>query len=160
MSTKFAEAQIKEPASLILLDIDHFKSINDTYGHESGNEILCQLGERLINAVSSQGIVAHYGGEEFVILLPQCSTERVLRLDEKIREAIRGESFLSHAHMLSEPTPKKIHITASIGVATYPDHCEELIEITRLADRAMYVGAKQSGRNRVAGYENMRQTVE
>ncbi|WP_079530417.1 sensor domain-containing diguanylate cyclase [Halobacillus hunanensis] len=160
MSNQFAEAQIKEPASMILLDIDHFKSVNDTYGHESGNEILCQLGERLINAVSSQGIVARYGGEEFVILLPQCSTERALRLAEKIRQAISGESFLSYAHMLSGQTPKKIHITASIGVATYPDHCEELIEITRLADRAMYVGAKQSGRNRVAGYENMRQTVE
>ncbi|MBH0230036.1 diguanylate cyclase [Halobacillus yeomjeoni] len=148
------------PISLILLDIDHFKQVNDTYGHESGNEILCQFAERIQKFVGNEGIAARYGGEEFAVLLPDKNSEEAVRFAEKLREEIEGEPFHTYEHILSSKLPQKIDLTASIGVATFPDDCDAPMELIRSADRAMYVGAKRRGRNRVASYNNLKKFVQ
>ncbi|KHE72302.1 sensor domain-containing diguanylate cyclase, partial [Halobacillus sp. BBL2006] len=149
-----------QPISLILLDIDHFKIVNDTYGHESGNEVLCLLAERLRRVIGNRGVLARYGGEEFVLLLPECTSDEAVWLAEDIRQAITEKPFDSYEHILSGRSPQEIPITASIGLATYPDDCEEALELIRHADRAMYVGAKQQGRDKVASYESLLHPAE
>ncbi|MFD1018925.1 sensor domain-containing diguanylate cyclase [Thalassobacillus hwangdonensis] len=157
----FKEMEVQsEPLSLILLDIDHFKQVNDTYGHQSGNEILCELADRLSVAIGDLGTVARYGGEEFVIMLPYVDMEKCSVIAEEIRKAVATVPFVSHEHILEEAGPVYVSITASIGTATYPNHCEEHQELIRHADRAMYVGAKQKGRNKVASYEKVNVAVE
>lgn len=142
----------RERLSLILLDIDHFKSVNDTYGHQSGNEILIELGERLSNRIGEIGTVARYGGEEFVILLPDMMKGDAMQLAEQIRLLIADVPFTLIQSMDEEGKQLEIKITASIGVATAPQDAEDSLVLIRHADRALYVGAKRSGRNRVAEY--------
>ncbi|GGF06783.1 hypothetical protein GCM10010954_01540 [Halobacillus andaensis] len=148
------------PVSQILLDIDHFKLVNDDYGHEAGNEILCELANRLEAIIGPSGVVARYGGEEFVILLPDYPSSEALKAAEEMKEMITSSPFIIHDHILHIEEPVEVFISASIGVASYPENCEDLLELTRHADRAMYVGAKQRGRNRVASYEKIKQTAE
>ncbi len=136
--------------SLIILDIDHFKAVNDTYGHQSGNEILCELASRLNKLVGSRGTVARYGGEEFVILLPEVDKEEAYQLAEMIRQSIANWPFTLLQSL--ELTQQQVKITASIGVATAPEDAEDPLALVRHADRALYVGAKRAGRNRVAEY--------
>lgn len=136
--------------SLIILDIDHFKAVNDTYGHQSGNEILSELADRLSKLVGSRGTVARYGGEEFVVLLPEANKEDAFQMAEMIRQAIANWPFILHQSL--ELTQQQIKITASIGVATAPEDAEDALALVRHADRALYVGAKRAGRNRVAEY--------
>ncbi|WP_081954667.1 sensor domain-containing diguanylate cyclase [Neobacillus niacini] len=136
--------------SLIILDIDHFKEVNDTYGHQSGNEILSELADRLSKLVGSRGTVARYGGEEFVVLLPEANKEEAFQMAEMIRQAIANWPFTLHQSL--ELIQQQIKITASIGVATAPEDAEDALALVRHADRALYVGAKRAGRNRVAEY--------
>jgi diguanylate cyclase (GGDEF)-like protein len=136
--------------SLIILDIDHFKTVNDTYGHQSGNEILCELAARLTNLVGSRGTVARYGGEEFVVLLPDAEKEEAFQIAEMIRQAIANWPFIIQQSL--DLNQHQVKITASIGVATAPEDAEEPLALVRHADRALYVGAKRAGRNRVAEY--------
>ncbi|QKY69585.1 sensor domain-containing diguanylate cyclase [Lentibacillus sp. CBA3610] len=143
---------IVKPASLIILDLDHFKHVNDTYGHEAGNEILAQVAQRLKAATGNNGVTARYGGEEFVVFLPDFDLVETVQMAETLRSDIFSESFNIENHMLDLNHPIDIRITASIGVATYPSDCETPSELIRHADRAMYIGAKQKGRNRVAVY--------
>lgn len=138
--------------SLIILDIDHFKSVNDTYGHQSGNEILCQLAARLSNLVGSRGTVARYGGEEFVVLLSEVKKEEAFDMAELIRETIADVPFTLQQTL--DQKQLQVHITASIGVATAPEDAEDSLALIRHADRALYVGAKRAGRNRVAEYSS------
>ncbi|WP_079509923.1 sensor domain-containing diguanylate cyclase [Mesobacillus jeotgali] len=138
--------------SLILLDIDHFKSVNDTYGHQSGNEILIELGERLRTKIGNIGTVARYGGEEFVILLPDMMKGDAMKLAEQIRLLIATDPFILLQSMDEEANQQHVSITASIGVATAPQDADDSLALIRHADRALYVGAKRSGRNRVAEY--------
>jgi diguanylate cyclase (GGDEF)-like protein len=138
--------------SLIILDIDHFKSVNDTYGHQSGNEILCELAERLSKIVGSRGTVARYGGEEFVVLLPEAKQAEAFQLAEIIRQAIANWPFTLQQSL--DLTQHQVKITASIGVATAPEDAEDPLALIRHADRALYVGAKRAGRNRVAEYSS------
>lgn len=138
--------------SLIILDIDHFKAINDTYGHQSGNEILCELAARLTNLVGSRGTVARYGGEEFVVLLPEAQKEEAYQIAEMIRQAIANWPFTLQQSL--DFKLQQVKITASIGVATAPEDAEDPLALIRHADRALYVGAKRAGRNRVAEYSS------
>ncbi|WP_078545310.1 sensor domain-containing diguanylate cyclase [Litchfieldia alkalitelluris] len=140
-----------KPLSLILLDIDHFKTVNDTYGHQSGNEILKQLSMRLINLIGDIGTVSRYGGEEFVVLLPDTDKETTHKIAETIRQMIANRPFTIRDD-LNGGAKLKIRITASIGFATAPEDAEGPMDILRHADRAMYTGAKQAGRNKVAMY--------
>lgn len=138
--------------SVILLDIDHFKSVNDTYGHQSGNEILCELANRLDGIIGHSGVTARYGGEEFIILLPDAGKQEAFRLAEFIRLSIANKPFIVHSDLTAKSFEQSISITASIGVATAPMDAKHAESLIRFADKAMYTGAKQAGRNKVAIY--------
>ncbi|MEH7276878.1 sensor domain-containing diguanylate cyclase [Neobacillus vireti] len=139
--------------SLIILDIDHFKSVNDTYGHQAGNEILCELAARLSSLIDSRGTVARYGGEEFVVLLHEVDKEEAYQLAETIRQSIANWPFTLQQSL--ELKQQQVKITASIGVASAPEDAEDPLALVRHADRALYVGAKRAGRNRVAEYSTV-----
>jgi diguanylate cyclase (GGDEF)-like protein len=126
-----------ESLSLILLDLDHLKRINDTHGHRAGDAALCHVAGVLQSTVRDIDISARYGGEEFVIILPQCEREAAFQVAERVREAIALKS-----------APKVGAVTASIGFATYPTPARTKEELIEMADRAMYL-AKDAGRNRV-----------
>ncbi|WP_258757349.1 GGDEF domain-containing protein [Cytobacillus firmus] len=97
----------RELLSLIILDIDHFKKVNDTYGHQSGNEILCQLADRLGNLIDTAGIAARYGGEEFVVLMPDTSKEDTLAWSELIRQTIANRLLYSNRTSMEEAAAQK-----------------------------------------------------
>ena len=126
-----------QQVSLILLDLDHLKHINDTLGHRSGDMTLCHVSSIMKDTVRDVDVCARYGGEEFVIILPQCDRENAMKVAERLRESIA-----------SRPVPKVGQVTASIGVATYPTGAKSKEELVEMADRAMYL-AKAAGRNRV-----------
>jgi diguanylate cyclase (GGDEF)-like protein len=134
--TKLADRDDQQ-VSLILLDLDHLKLINDTHGHRSGDVTLCQVASIMKDTVRDTDVCARYGGEEFVIILPQCDREGAIEVAERLRDRIA-----------STPVPKVGQVTASIGVATYPTGAKNKEELVEMADRAMYL-AKAAGRNRV-----------
>ncbi|WP_409289563.1 sensor domain-containing diguanylate cyclase [Peribacillus sp. SCS-37] len=138
--------------ALILLDLDHFKAVNDTYGHQSGNDILSGMASRLVDIIGTNGTVARYGGEEFVILLPDYVKSEAAILAESIRKNIEERPFILHSDLDADREQLEVYITASIGVAAAPQDAEDPLSLVRHADRAMYVGAKKAGRNRVAEY--------
>ena len=138
--------------SLLMMDIDHFKAINDTYGHQSGNDILFGLARLLEREVEDCGILARYGGEEFVVILPNYSKEQSLILAEELRTKIESTPFEIRTELEDIPQLTLVHITTSIGVSTAPEDCDEAMALIRNADRALYIGAKREGRNRVAEY--------
>lgn len=129
-----------QPLSTCLADLDHFKQINDNYGHLGGDDVLRAAGERMCNALRPYDSVGRYGGEEFLIVLPRCTTEAALPIAERLRKSIA-----------EEPVPSgqgSIHVTVSLGVCEWqPDHME-FEDLLRNADLALY-RAKESGRNRV-----------
>jgi diguanylate cyclase (GGDEF)-like protein len=126
------------PMSAILLDLDHFKQINDTYGHERGDEVLAALGAVMRSRLRGSDFAGRSGGEEFIVLLPDTDRAGALRVAEHLRQAM---------HSLTLPGISRA-VTASFGVATYPDDALDGETLMRLADRALY-SAKQSGRDRV-----------
>lgn len=138
--------------SLMMMDIDHFKSINDAYGHQSGNDILFGLARLLENELGDQGILARYGGEEFVVILPNYSKEQSLQLAEQLRLKIETTPFEIRTDLEDSRQLTLVNITTSIGVSTAPEDCDEAMALIRNADRALYIGAKREGRNRVAEY--------
>lgn len=142
----------RDSLSVILLDIDHFKSVNDTYGHQSGNEILCQLADRLVSLIDRTGTVARFGGEEFVIVLPDVEKQAALNIAEFVRQTIANRPFILSEHIEGNNKQIAVQITASIGVATAPADADDAMSLIRHADRALYVGAKRNGRNKVAEY--------
>lgn len=149
-SKKFEEALSKEntKVSLIVLDVDLFKKINDKYGHQAGNEVLQHMAEVLKGFQKNNCTVARYGGEEFVLLLPNVEKIEAGKIAEEIRETIASEEYEISQSIVSKD-PEILKVTASIGVATYPDDCSQPDELIAVADKAMYIGSKQQGRNRV-----------
>ena len=141
-----------EHLSLVMMDIDHFKSINDRYGHQSGNDILVQLADVLREEIGEEGTIARYGGEEFVVLLPDYSKDVAMLLAENLRKRIEKHEFLIESDLADDRQQQVVHITLSIGVSTAPDDSDEGMSLIRNADRALYIGAKQAGRNKVAAY--------
>jgi len=133
------------PVSLFLMDIDHFKSVNDRYGHQAGDEVLTTIGGIVTSNTRSADSVARYGGEEFVVLLPETEKETARVTAEKLRAAIERQSFTS-------PDRSPIHVTASFGVSslhmTDQNTADMADRMVKMADDAMYQ-AKQAGRNRV-----------
>jgi two-component system cell cycle response regulator len=143
LNTLFAEAQShKQSLSCIMLDIDRFKSINDTYGHDSGDAVLKQLAVRAQMRVRPTDIVARYGGEEFIILMPSISLSEARTVAERLRESIEIEPFSIHMGKDS------IVVTVSLGVATYDEQDKTPEMLVKRADEALYE-AKEGGRNRV-----------
>lgn len=131
----------REKLSVLAIDIDHFKSVNDTYGHPDGDKVLHHLGRILIDTTRSFDIVARSGGEEFAVMLLDCPNHRALEIAENIRSAVEMANFpISNG--------KEIHITISIGAATFPETTDDIHALFKQADNALYE-AKHSGRNRV-----------
>lgn len=130
------------PLGLLLIDLDHFKSVNDTYGHLAGDDVLTEMGKLLQNATRSVDIVGRYGGEEFVVVLPETAVDGVMIFAQRIRDKIAAHKFSFGKGITN-------HLTASVGVANFPSagiHSSE--ELLHSADMALYK-AKESGRNAV-----------
>ncbi|WP_158523930.1 GGDEF domain-containing protein [Paenibacillus bovis] len=128
-----------EPFALLMMDIDHFKSVNDTYGHSAGDAVLSEIGELLHHFVRSSDDCARKGGEEFVVLLHCCNHEQARQAGERLRQQIEQ-------HVFPLPDGQQLRITASIGISVFPDRSAE--ELLDQADQELY-RAKNEGRNRV-----------
>jgi len=132
----------KNSIALIMVDIDHFKRINDRYGHQQGDQVLMRFSDLLRKHLRTYDMAARYGGEEFCLLLPETSLAEAMEVAERMRAKAEAMTF-------SEPMEKEI-LTISLGVATFEGNCEGSIDdLIRLADDALYE-AKNSGRNRVS----------
>lgn len=141
-----------EPLTVLMLDIDYFKKVNDAYGHENGNVILIELAKILASETPQNGIVGRYGGEEFLYILPSISKEEGIQFGERLRELIEAYRFKVTPDLSDSKEPIDVSITVSIGVSSIPQDTDELNSLIRNADRALYLGAKRTGRNRVAAY--------
>ncbi len=130
-----------EPASLLLLDVDHFKRINDDYGHGAGDAVLRQLGEVLNNNTRGEDIVARYGGEEFIVVLPGTHAAEAGVCAENLRQITRQLPLAHEGRILPR-------LTVSIGISAYPTDASDGASLIRAADGALYA-AKRSGRDRV-----------
>jgi len=151
-----AEADMKkETVSLLLLDLDHFKRVNDQYGHMAGNVVLKQIASILKEHTRRDDVIARYGGEEFTVILPRTEDKQAERIADRIRQAIQDKE-ISVKGSLHHQEETIIRVTVSIGVASFPDMAESAKDLVRNADRAMYVGSKQAGRNRVAVYRGIK----
>jgi diguanylate cyclase len=133
-----------ERLSILALDIDHFKKVNDTYGHDGGDAVLRQLGNVLLSSCRPFDIVARVGGEEFSVVLLDCPNTQAVEVAERIRSSVAGHAFIL-------PDGTSLQISISIGVATYPDSTENLEELKKQADIELYK-AKETGRNKVCSY--------
>jgi diguanylate cyclase (GGDEF)-like protein len=133
--------RFERPFSLLMLDLDRFKRVNDTHGHPRGDAILIEFARRVTGVLREVDTFARYGGEEFIVLLPETHLEGAKTTADKIWDVIRSTPFGS---LDEEP----IDLTVSIGVAAYPDHGENLTSLVDAADRALYHG-KEQGRDRV-----------
>ncbi len=132
------------PVAAIMLDIDHFKRFNDSFGHEAGDLVLRELAGVLRRLARQSDVASRYGGEEFLVLLPECPFDAALRRAERMREDVAKLELRYDDRPLGP-------VTVSLGVAVFPDHASESEELLRHADEALYL-AKQTGRNRVVAY--------
>jgi diguanylate cyclase (GGDEF)-like protein len=135
-----ASRRYEEKLSVIMLDIDHFKRYNDTYGHVGGDRLLAKLAAILLKELRTADYVFRYGGEEFLALLPKTDLEKANETAERLRRAVEADAG----------------VTISLGVATYQKNLPDKEALIGRADAALY-RAKEGGRNRVevAGYEQM-----
>ncbi len=134
--------RFNRPVSLLMLDIDRFKHVNDTHGHQAGDVILKRLSDVLVKTARVDDRVCRYGGEEFAVILPKTDTPVAMQIGERLRSAVEHHSF-------DIGGGKMIDITVSIGVATFPKQANSPEEIVKAADVALYA-AKQAGRNQVS----------
>jgi diguanylate cyclase (GGDEF)-like protein len=132
--------------SFLMIDIDHFKVLNDAAGHRAGDVTLRQVSDLIKNSVRKVDTLGRYGGEEFVLVLPQIQRPEALEVAEKIRRAVEEYPF---THRTAQPNGR---ITISIGVATLPADANTLEKLVDSADAALYA-SKRGGRNRVIAYE-------
>jgi diguanylate cyclase (GGDEF)-like protein len=128
--------------SILLIDVDHFKALNDEYGHITGDTVLRQISRALQRSVRSYDTIARYGGEEFAAVLPGCSAGLAIKLADRMRVAVQD-------------APTEVNVTASVGVATFPYDGADASTLLRSADRALYA-SKRAGRNRVRSAEQAR----
>jgi len=134
-------ARSSRSVGVIMLDLDHLKNFNDTHGHEAGDMLLKVLGDYLISHVRAEDIACRYGGEEFVVILPEASPAMARSRAEELWKGVQGLNVNFHGKPLRG-------VSASVGVAAYPLHGKTVPELMRAADTAMYA-AKRAGRDRV-----------
>lgn len=135
----------RTPLSCFLLDIDHFKKVNDTWGHQFGDVVLREVAGVARRALRDVDVLARYGGEELVALLPETSPEEAWRAAERVRMGVEAMRLTAQ----TPDGPKPVRCTASIGVATFPsDGVETGEQLVNAADECLYV-AKEAGRNQV-----------
>jgi two-component system cell cycle response regulator len=133
--------RFNRPVSLMMLDIDHFKRVNDSHGHPAGDAVLKRLSERLGFQARSMDRVCRYGGEEFTVILPETELEAAAHVAERLRAAVETEPF-------DVNTGEPMRMTVSIGVAAFPKDGDSAPELLAAADQLLFV-AKRAGRNRV-----------
>lgn len=131
----------KQPLSVCLVDIDRFKLVNDTYGHEAGDDVLREFAARIRATVRGADLACRYGGEEFVVVMPDTSQEMAGTVAERLREMVEKKPFRLQSG-------GELNVTASLGIATAGDEVASPEQLLRQADRALYQ-AKTEGRNRV-----------
>jgi diguanylate cyclase (GGDEF)-like protein len=143
LSMELARAQRhNHPLSLLMIDLDFLKEVNDRYGHPSGDMVIRSVGETIRNSCRETDFPARYGGEEFVVILPETPLSGAVGVAERLRKNIAKEIFAGIGS-----------VTASIGVSTYPINALTKEDLVRAADQALYV-AKNRGRDRVAYFDS------
>lgn len=135
----------EEKTSLIIFDIDKFKKINDTYGHQTGDKIIKDVSDVIRTSIRRCDTVYRYGGEEFTVILPNTNQDDAYRIAERVRTVINNKTFFTR-------DGRELDITISGGISEYPQVADSSTKLLSFADRALYVGAKQKGRNKVAMY--------
>jgi diguanylate cyclase (GGDEF)-like protein len=139
---EFARAQrLERPFSCMMLDLDHFKQINDNYGHPVGDQVLQEFARRCLKSVREIDLVGRYGGEELIILLPETEREMAVTIADRLRLAIATEPI--------KIPEGEVNITVSIGVGAMDENTTQLETLIARADQAMYI-AKHKGRNSIA----------
>ena len=131
--------------SVMMIDIDHFKNINDTHGHTVGDEALREVAARIKRSVRTVDIVARYGGEEFIVLMPETGLNEASQVAERVRSSVANRPMISNA--------ASVTATLSIGVAEMDENSKNIDQLIIYADKALYE-AKAAGRNRMASYRN------
>ena len=131
------------PLALVMIDVDHFKRVNDTFGHPAGDRVLKALANRLQQAVRASDSACRYGGEEFILLLPGMDMETARARADRWRQAFSADTVACG--------DLRIQATISMGIAAFPEHGDSLAALTRCADLALYE-AKKTGRDRVVPY--------
>jgi diguanylate cyclase (GGDEF)-like protein len=127
--------------SVVFMDLDGFKLVNDAYGHRAGSATLTEVAQVIVRSVRDSDFVARFGGDEFVLMLPETSAKRALQMAERVRQRIA-------AHRFKGGVGADIYLTASFGVASFPEHATQPEKLIELADAAMYE-AKQCDKNNV-----------
>jgi len=130
-----------KPLSVLMMDIDHFKAVNDTYGHAAGDKVLKEFANRIAKNIRGVDLAARYGGEEFVVMMPETTEDWATIIGNRLREEVKDQPF----EIGNGEDP--ITITVSIGVATSEDTTTPQVLLER-ADKALY-SAKEGGRNQV-----------
>lgn len=139
----YRASRYDHPISVLMLDLDHFKNFNDTFGHSRGDEALKKIAHILEKNVRKADVIARYGGEEFLVLLPETSKEGAARVAEKLRSEVAATDFNADA-----PDLESAGITVTVGVAAMPEDTDKSEALIDLADKALYYG-KARGRNQV-----------
>jgi diguanylate cyclase (GGDEF)-like protein/PAS domain S-box-containing protein len=146
LADELARAQrFNRPVSLLMLDIDHFKAVNDVRGHQAGDAVLKGLSELLGRQARAIDHVCRYGGEEITVILPEIECDTAAEVAERLRAAVEAQDFGVNADA-------PLHITVSIGVASFPADADTVSALVAAADTALYA-AKEGGRNRITLYQ-------
>ncbi|MGB7922491.1 MAG: GGDEF domain-containing protein [Pyrinomonadaceae bacterium] len=140
------------PFCVLMMDLDHFKDVNDTYGHMTGSQTLEEVGGVITRALRAGDVASRFGGEEFAAFMLDADIAQGIVAAERVRAAVEAHPF-SMTKRGSTESERTHHITISIGVAAFPDDARDPIELVEMADSALY-RAKRSGRNRVCAYRN------
>ncbi len=138
------------PFCVLMMDLDHFKEVNDTYGHLAGSLTLEEVGGVITRALRAGDVAARFGGEEFAAFMLDADIAQGLVAAERVRAAVEEHPFPA-TRRGSPDDERKHHMTISIGVASFPDDARDPIELVEMADTALY-RAKRNGRNRVCAY--------
>lgn len=142
--------QEKRPFCVLMMDVDFFKAVNDTYGHLTGSKTLEEIGSCITQNLRNGDVAARFGGEEFAAFLLDAELSQGLVAAERIRAAIEKKAF---SIVRQGKPPETHHVTISIGVAVFPGDSRDPIELVEMSDSALY-RAKRAGRNRVCAYRN------
>jgi diguanylate cyclase (GGDEF)-like protein len=138
----------QKPFSIIMLDVDDFKSYNDSFGHGTGDLLLAKLGEIMLQTIRGVDVAFRYGGEEFIVLLPETKLENAILAAERLRGTIQKRTAAELAGLATRG------VTVSIGVASYPDNADKMDELFNIVDSLLY-RAKRCGKNKVYHQESL-----
>ncbi|WP_372682415.1 GGDEF domain-containing protein [Desulfosarcina sp.] len=140
-----AARRYDRPLAVLLLDLDHFKHINDQYGHPTGDQVLIAVGALVATQLRGSDVLARYGGEEFIVIAPNTPLESAMGLAERLRACIESHQFDAGPSQAAKPG---VRLTVSIGVACFSDRIDSLERLLKIADRNLYQ-AKDNGRNQI-----------